>query len=120
MKEFQSILINKKTDKFGNVSYYNEKSQYHREDGPAVEYVNGDKYWYQNGKRHRIDGPAVERINGDKFWYQNGKIHREDGPAVEWYDGVKSWYWNGIELGSSLYYYNQKKFEQWKKFRAFK
>jgi len=24
--------------------------QYHREDGPAVEYANGFKYWYYHGK----------------------------------------------------------------------
>ena len=38
----------------------------HREDGPAVEYANGDKAWYLNGKRHRTDGPAVEDATGDK------------------------------------------------------
>ena len=53
------------------------------------------KEWYQNDKLHRVDGPAVEYINGDKSWYQNGKRHRTDGPAVEGIDGTKSWWLNG-------------------------
>jgi hypothetical protein len=44
----------------------------HREDGPAVEYANGDKEWCLNGKLHRTDGPAVERAIGTKRWYLNG------------------------------------------------
>ena len=45
---------------------------YHREDGPAIEYVNGYKEWYLNGKRHREDGPAIEYPDDDKEWYLNG------------------------------------------------
>lgn len=47
--------------------------EYHREDGPAIEYTNGDKYWFLNDKRHREDGPAVELADGSKFWFLNGK-----------------------------------------------
>ncbi|MDP2696082.1 MAG: hypothetical protein Q8O87_02405, partial [bacterium] len=64
----------------------------HREDGPAIERVGGDKDWFINGKRHREDGPAVEYADGTKHWYINGKSHREDGPAIEWSDGEKQWY----------------------------
>ena len=59
----------------------------HREDGPAIEYVDGDKYWYINDELHREGGPAVEHANGYKEWYINGKRHREDGPAVEYSNG---------------------------------
>jgi len=45
----------------------------HREDGPAIEYANGDKIWCLNSKCHRIDGPTIERANGDKEWYYQGK-----------------------------------------------
>jgi hypothetical protein len=31
-------------------SWRNEKGELHCEDGPAVEYANGDKDWYLNGK----------------------------------------------------------------------
>ena len=67
----------------------------HRINGPAVEWVNGDKAWYIHGKLHRIDGPAIERANGKKEWFLNGKRHRTDGPAVEYSDGSKSWFIHG-------------------------
>jgi hypothetical protein len=74
----------------------------HREDGPAVEYANGEKRWFLDNKRHREDGPAEEYANGDKVWYLNDERHREDGPAVELanqsHNGGKYWYLNGQEL----------------------
>ena len=52
--------------------------------------------WGSKGKvLHREDGPAVEYANGTKFWYLNGKRHREDGPAIVYSDGVKSYHYNG-------------------------
>jgi hypothetical protein len=76
--------------------YWFLNGQRHREDGPAVEYADGSKVWYLNGQWHREDGPAIERIDGIKFWYLNDKLHREDGPACEYADGKKYWYLNGI------------------------
>lgn len=67
----------------------------HRDDGPAVEYPNGEKWWFQFGKQHRDNGPAIERSDGTKSWYRNGLCHREDGPAIEWADGRKEYYLNG-------------------------
>ena len=78
--------------------WFNEKSQKHRLDGPAVEYKNGTKYWYKNGIVHRTDGPAVEYSNGGYVWSQNGTIHRTDGPAIEYANGNKAWYINGEKL----------------------
>jgi len=75
--------------------WHNESNQRHREDGPAVEYADGDKEYYINGKLHREDGPAVECANGYKEYYINNKLHREDGPAVERADGTKTYYING-------------------------
>ena len=80
----------------GNKWWY-RNGQQHREDGPAIEWADGDKWWYRNGQRHREDGPAVERANGDKLWYLNGRLHREDGPAVEEANSSKEWYRNGVE-----------------------
>ena len=51
----------------------------HREDGPAIEWANGDKYWYINGKCHREDGPAMECVNGDKYWFIDGEFLTEAG-----------------------------------------
>ncbi len=96
MEKIEGISIRKEIDQFGDVYYYNEQNQLHREDGPAVECANGDKYWYQNDKRHRVDGPAIEYTNGDKYWYYNNEL-----------------------LGYSWRGYSQQQFEQWKKFKAF-
>ncbi len=56
-----------------NTYYWNEQGQFHREDGPAIEWQNKTKSWYLNGLRHRIDGPAVEFVNGDKYYFIIGK-----------------------------------------------
>ena len=86
------------------VKVYEDKNEWylngklHREDGPAVEYADGDKFWFLNGEQHREDGPAVERADGSKSWFLNGERHREDGPAFEFASGSKFWYLNGEEL----------------------
>ena len=53
--------------------WQNDKGEYHRLDGPALEWIDGEKHWYLNGERHRIDGPAIEYANGSKAWYVNNK-----------------------------------------------
>jgi hypothetical protein len=52
--------------------------------------ASGTKVWYLNGQYHRTDGPAVEFADGGKGWYLNGQCHRTDGPALEFADGSKS------------------------------
>ena len=66
-------MNNPRIDGVGNKFWYNKNREFHRENGPAVEYSNGNKCWYFNGERHRQDGAAVEYTNGDKWWYINGK-----------------------------------------------
>ena len=56
--------------------------QFHREDGPAIEYANGTKYWYINGLLHREDGPAIDWPDRTAIWYIKNNRHRLDGPAV--------------------------------------
>ena len=46
----------------------------------------------KGGGYHRENGPAIERINGDKIYWRNNKLHREDGPAIEYASGYKE-YW---------------------------
>lgn len=72
--------------------YYN--GVLHREDGPAIEDLHGNKEWYLNGKQHRGDGPALTYSNGMVCWFSNGDLHREDGPAME-YKETKYWYIRG-------------------------
>lgn len=56
---------------------------------------DGDKWWYYKRKYHREDGPAVEFLSGSKHWFIHGKRHREDGPAIEFHRGDKEWWLNG-------------------------
>ena len=98
------------------LDHYDSSFTLHRENGPAVEYADGDKYWFINGKEHREDGPAIEKANGDKFWFINGKNHRENGPACEYANGDKSWCLNDkiINCNSNEEFYKSIEYRAWK------
>lgn len=101
------IIINKET-----VTYY-KNGKIHREDGPAIEWRNGNKHWCLNGCLHRTDGPAIELVETEQRctinkWSINGYFHREDGPAVEWGNGYKEWWYYGKKL-------TEETFEDWKR-----
>jgi len=53
---------------------------------------------------HRLDGPAIEWVEGgvshERWWYNYGQIHRLDGPAIEWRNGGMSWFINGYEYAN--------------------
>ncbi len=72
-----------------------EMKIHHREDGPAIEWANGNKEWYKDGKFDRVGGPAIELTDGTKSWYKDGERHRDDGPAAIGADGYKAWWING-------------------------
>ena len=72
-------------DLYGNKYWKNDKGEYHREDGPAIERVEGMKVWYVNGRHHRLDGPARIFPGGNVIeWFINGFFYRLDGPASEY------------------------------------
>jgi len=62
----ESILT---IDEYGHKEWKLPNGDYHREDGPAIEFVNGSKAWWINGKRHREDGPAIDYVNMYEEWY---------------------------------------------------
>jgi hypothetical protein len=72
MKEYKVKVYNNRTE------WFNLEGKLHREDGPAVEWANGDKCYYINGKLHREDGPALEFANGDKAYYINDEYLTEE------------------------------------------
>lgn len=43
----------------------------HRDDGPAIEMDDGNKYWIEDGLWHREDGPAAE-IAPARYWFLRG------------------------------------------------
>ena len=78
----------------------------------------GNHKYYLNGQLHRENGPALENINGDQFYYQYGKLHREDGPAyicVCMEPNIIKWYWEGTRIKCT----SQQEFEQLIKLKAF-
>jgi hypothetical protein len=62
--------------------------------GIAIDEL-GNRRYYLHGQLHRINGPAVEYIDGDKFWFIKGLYHREDGPACIRVSGYIEWALNG-------------------------
>lgn len=75
-------------------------------------YNPGYKRWeWKNdaGQIHREDGPAVEYDDGSKFWFVNGKQHRIGGPAVVLYDGTEEYWIDGIYHTKHAYYRNRTK-----------
>ena len=108
---FSSIKVFNKKNRVIDISpvltahakYWLINDELHRTDGPAIEYINGDKEWYINGLRHREDGPAIEYSSGFKEWWINGKKHREDGPAVELFNDYKWWYLNNVLYSEEEY-----------------
>jgi len=78
---------------------------------------DGNKFWYDFDRRfHREDGPAIEYLDGSKSWYKHGKSHREDGPAVEWANVNKSYWLEDIEYTEKEYW---DKIKQLKKCKLF-
>lgn len=69
--------VKKGTSERGHIYYFNKKGQFHRLDGPAIEYKDGDKSWYLNGKRHREDGPSLE-YKSMHSWYIHGICYSEE------------------------------------------
>ena len=75
----------------------------------------GTKYWWLNGEYHRVDGPSVEYDDGTKYWYLNGKLHRVDGPAIILYNRYKEWHVNGERFDCKT----QEEFEQLMRLKCF-
>jgi len=45
-------------------------------DGRNID--GGSEFWFKDGKPHREDGPAIEWTDGSKFWYVNGNELTEE------------------------------------------
>jgi len=63
-----------------------------------IEHSDNNKFYYLNDKLHRENGPAMEFVNSTKYWYKNGKQHRDNGPAVEYPSGNKDYWYDGEYL----------------------
>lgn len=52
----------------GYMMFYNEAGNYHRVNGPAMEWRNGDYSWFYNGEVHRYYGPAACWRGKPYYW----------------------------------------------------
>jgi len=101
----------------GRTEYYQDDSELnlHREDGPAIVWIDGNMEWWLNGLRHREDGPALLWHDGHKEWWLNGVLHRIDGPAIINYCGDKFWFYYGYRIECNC----QEEFERIIKLKIF-
>ncbi len=62
-----------------------------------VEYPSGSKIWYKEGDYHREDGPAVEFLSGYKEWYLEDKEYSQivlkDQIILDEYEGKYGLIW---------------------------
>lgn len=75
------------------ISYVDHESgKFHRADGPAIEYNDGEVVWAYRGVYHRIGGPALYNIKDGslpKKWYFNGKSFNSQ---EEYFDNIPAEY----------------------------
>ena len=76
--DFTSTEVNKEGSRF----FYNDKGQYHRLSGPAIEWGNGDKAWWVDDKRI---GSSRGGFTDEKFedWKRE---HPEELTKLSWQD----------------------------------
>lgn len=86
--------------------HWRDQGRLHREEGPAVEYDDGAKWWFRDGHFHRDDGPAVED-GGVRQHVLDGRVAREEFEADGRFvthaidkDGVLRVYVNGAQVMS--------------------
>ena len=107
--------MNPEINEFGTKFWFDSDGKYHREDGPAAEWSNGNKWWCKHGQFHREDGPAIKWTRGGK-WFIHGKLHREDGPAIDYHNGYKYYYLEGIKYTEEEYWEKIKELNKCKLF----
>ncbi len=62
---------------FFKYEYYNNNLKEHRLGGPSIKTSHGNIWWYKKGMLHREDGAAVEYIDGGKYYHLNGNEYSE-------------------------------------------
>lgn len=70
-KTLPSGIVVENKPKGGHICFWciKDTNMPHNEGELAIEYKDGDKFWYLNGRRHRLDGPAIEYKDGTKFYF---------------------------------------------------
>lgn len=84
-------------NKFGNREWYNDKGEYHNENGPAIIWPDGTQFWFINGQAHRTDGPSYIGSDGYQSWCING-IRYHDNQSYQKEAGISDKDMNMIVL----------------------
>jgi hypothetical protein len=53
-------------NRYGHISWYNEKGQLHNEDGPGVIIYRGKSYWYLHGATYSFNGWCIAANKTDE------------------------------------------------------
>ena len=72
------LVVFKLSGDYIRIEYLNDKHEWHRTDGPALEWVKGRKSWWVDGGRHRLDGPAVIDRNDVEWWVDGTNYSQEE------------------------------------------
>jgi len=73
VKENSTLML---TTENGSKFFLNKSGQYHRLDGPAIEWTFGANEYFKNGIRHRLNGAAYENKDEKQYWFE-GKQYNE-------------------------------------------
>lgn len=86
----------------GIKTYRDNKGRLHREDGPAVIYPDGSKFYHVNGSRTSITQPTSYFDNGYVEWNLYAIPHRDNGPACASPNGLLRWVDDGERIWPKL------------------
>jgi hypothetical protein len=62
----------------GRECWFDDSGNYHREDGPAITWNNGDREYWLHGLPHRLDGPAVDWETVTEWWVNGVRVYCKD------------------------------------------
>lgn len=75
LRHWSSQLDNPEITKYGEQIWRDADDKWHREDGPAVIYADGEAVWFRHGHKHRDDGPSTIFPDGSVNWCLNGNMY---------------------------------------------
>ena len=59
---------------------------------------NVTKSWFCNNQFHRANGPAINYRDGSQYWYRYNQMHRTNGPAVIFTNGYVEYWVNDQQV----------------------
>lgn len=95
--------------------WHDTDGRLHRDGGPALERLDGERQWWRHGLLHREGGPAIQGPAGRQVWFRHGQLHRDGGPAITTPHGHEGWFVDGVRhredgpacttpIGSQIWY----------------